>query len=52
MKANEESTTRTGPSGTPRQLDDVQTVPSYMQRYADEHEAWHAERRASPGRAV
>jgi hypothetical protein len=49
MKANEPRPALTRPTGSPVRVDDAQIVPSYLQRYADELEAWHARRRPVAG---
>jgi hypothetical protein len=43
MKPNELMLMPTRTSARPLPVDDVQTVPSYLQRYADEREAWQAQ---------
>ena len=50
MKANELRARRAHPTASSLRVDDVQTVPSYLQRYAAELEAWHAQRRAAAGK--
>jgi hypothetical protein len=50
MKATEGRPVRGRRSASPIRVDEAQTVPSYLQRYATELEAWHAQRRAVRGR--
>jgi hypothetical protein len=47
MKANELRVRRAHPSASRIRVGEVRTVPSYLQRYAAELEAWHAQRRAA-----
>jgi hypothetical protein len=47
MKANELGARRAHPSASRVRVDGVQNVPSYLQRYAAELEAWHAQLRAA-----
>ena len=41
MTANRLMAMRAHPSASPIRVDDTQTVPSYLQRYAAELNAWH-----------
>ncbi len=45
MKRNELRPMRIRSSASRPRVDDMPVLPSYLQRYADEHEAWHAHRR-------
>ena len=45
MKTNELRPMRIRSSASRPRVDDRLVLPSYLQRYADEHEAWHAHRR-------
>ncbi len=47
MKANDLRPMRTRPTVLPTRPAKSLAVPPYMQRYADEHEVWHAPRRAA-----
>ena len=52
MKANRLRAMRAHPSGSLIRVNDAQTVPSYLQRYAAEREAWSAQRRAATAHTV
>jgi hypothetical protein len=50
MNANELRARRAHPTAASLRVDGMQTVPPYLQRYAAELDAWHAQRRAAAGK--
>ncbi len=49
MTANELRPMRTRQSASRVPVDNAEAIPSYLQRYADEYEAWHAQRETATG---